>query len=419
MAAAMNFHKLKAEVATWVDEKIISTSQAEQILARYSATVPAYKRMSFWLQCLAATLAGLALLLVISKNWQHLNWFAQSSITLVPLIAAQLWAVLQERKGNHLGAELGWFLASLALGANIMIQAQIFHISAYYPNGVLFWVMGILPILIFRGSHINYLLAALLFFVYLVMQLDHHQFSVLSFLPLGTLAWFAWSLQRVTTLVPLLVIIYMFLLTILAHWQMGSTGINWELAMILFSVALIQQFTRITGDWARRLLYLSFGFTAFINILLTFRFFAHEATKYSASVAAWVMAAVAIASIALYRRSLREPQLTWLTVANIAATVVTLLAQRALPVTEGHEGYYLVRIAANIVYLGSVAVLLFRAIAIREKPLFMAAVMAFLLWTLIRYIDLFSNYLITALIFALSAVALVLLNKLWEKKYEN
>jgi uncharacterized membrane protein len=126
MAVAMNFNKLKHEVAAWVDEKIISASQAEQILARYSATVPAYKRMSFWLQCLAATLAGFALLLVISKNWQHLSWFAQSSITIAPLIFAQLWAIWQERKDNHLGAELGWFLASLALGANIMIQAQIF-----------------------------------------------------------------------------------------------------------------------------------------------------------------------------------------------------------------------------------------------------------------------------------------------------
>ena len=130
--------------------------------------------MSFWLQCLAATLAGFALLLVISKNWQHLSWFAQSSITLAPLVLAQLWALWQERKENHLGAELGWFFASIALGANIMIQAQIFHISAYYPNGVLFWVIGILPVLIFRGSHINYLLAAVLFFMYLIMQLDHH-----------------------------------------------------------------------------------------------------------------------------------------------------------------------------------------------------------------------------------------------------
>jgi len=419
MALAMNFNKLKQEVAVWVGENIISAQQAERILARYSAEVPAYKRMSFWLQCLAATLAGFALLLVISKNWQHLSWFAQSSITLAPLVLAQLWAFWQERKGNHLGAELGWFFASIALGANIMIQAQIFHISAYYPNGVLFWVIGILPVLIFRGSHINYLLAAVLFFMYLIMQLDHHQFSALSLLPLATLSWFAWSLQRVTTLLPLLVIIYVFLLTILAKWQMGFTGINWELAMVLFSVALTQQFTRLTADWVRRLLYLILAFTAFINMLLTFRLLAHDAVKYSASVAALLMAAAAIASIALYRKSLREPHLTWLIVLNIVATLASLLLQRALPAEPGIEGYYVVRISANLIYLGSVAALLFRAIAIREKPLFMSAVMAFLLWTLIRYFDLFSNYLITALIFALSAVALVMLNKLWEKKYEN
>lgn len=419
MAATMNFNKLKQEVMAWVDDQIISPTQADKILARYSASVPAYRRMSFWLQCLAATLAGFALLLVISKNWQHLSWFAQSAITLTPLILAQLWAVWQERNGNDLGAELGWFFASIALGTNIMIQAQIFHISAYYPNGVLFWVIGILPVLIFRGSHINYLLASVLFFVYLIMQLDHHQFSALSFLPLATLCWFAWSMQRVSTLVPLLVVLYMYLLTILAHWHMGFTGINWEIAMILFSVAIIQQFIRLTQDWTRRLLYLALIFTALINILLTFRFFAHDATRHLASVAALIMSAAAIGSVAIYRRSIREPHLTWLVVANLVATIASLLLQRALLSEPEYENYYLARTAANVIYLGSVAVLLFRAIAIREKPLFMAAVMAFLLWTLIRYIDLFSNYLITALIFALSAVALVLLNKLWERKYEN
>jgi uncharacterized membrane protein len=37
MALAMNFNKLKQEVAAWVDENIISAQQAERILARYSA----------------------------------------------------------------------------------------------------------------------------------------------------------------------------------------------------------------------------------------------------------------------------------------------------------------------------------------------------------------------------------------------
>ncbi len=415
----MNFNKLKREVASWVEAQIISPAQGDRILARYNDHVPAYKRMSFWLQCLAATLAGFALLLVISKNWQHLHWFAQSSITLLPLIVAQVWAVWQERKDNHLSAEIGWFFASIALGANIMIQAQIFHISAYYPNGVLFWVIGMLPVLLFRASMVNYLLAAALFMMYLAMQMSHHQFSPVSILPLAVLAWFAWSSQRLMTIVPLLVTVYMFLLTILAHWDSLRNGVMWELSMLLFALALVQQFSKLAEDWAGRLVYLLFSITAFLNILFTFKFFARSATNSADSLASIFLAAVALASLALARNAIRMPQVSWLVVGNIVLTIASLWLQRLVVTETDQNSYQVVRIAANIIYLGSIAALLFRAIALREKPLFMGAVMAFLLWTLIRYFDLFANYLITALIFALSAAALVLLNRLWEKKYEN
>ena len=415
----MNYNKLQREVATWVEAQIISLAQGNKILARYDDHVPAYKKMSFWLQCLAATLAGFALLLVISKNWQHLHWFAQSAITFVPLLLAQFWAVWQERRDNHLGAEIGWFLASIALGANIMIQAQIFHISAYYPNGVLFWVIGILPVLIFRGSMVNFLLASILFVMYLGMQISHHQFSPLSILPLAVFAWFAWSSQRVLTLVPLLLTVYLFLQTILLHWQTLHSGVTWELAMLIFAVALVQQFTKIAEDWSGRLIYLIFAFTAFLNILFTFTFFARSATNSADSVASILLGVLALGSIVLGRASLRERQVTWLILTNIVLTVASLWINRLVLPDADQGSYNVVRIAANVIYLGSIAALLFRAIAIREKSLFMGAVMAFLLWTLIRYFDLFANYLITALIFGVSAVVLVLLNRLWEKKYEN
>ena len=192
----MNYRKLKAEISGWISDGIISPSQGEAILARYDGEVPLYKKMSFWLQCLAATLAGLALFLVISENWQRLGWAMQSIITALPLIGAQLFALWQERRQRPMAAEVGWFFALLALGANIMLQAQIFHISAYYPNGVLFWVIGILPVIWLRASTVTYLLAAVLFVVYLMIQLQHNQFATISLLPLALLSIFAWSKQK-------------------------------------------------------------------------------------------------------------------------------------------------------------------------------------------------------------------------------
>ena len=415
----MNYNKLKAETQRWMDSGIISAPQAQKILALYDGDVPVYKKMSFWLQCLAATFVGLALFLVISENWQRFHWGIQSLISALPLIAAHIWALWQEKREKPLAAEVAWFFASIALGANIMLQAQIFHISAYYPNGVLFWVIGILPVIWLRASTVNFLLASVLFSIYLIMQLSHHQFSAISVLPLAVLAVFAWSKQKVYTILPLLWVIYFFLLTVLAKWNIEVRGLAWELSVILFSLALLQQFRDLSDAWLRRIVVLILGVTAFFNILLTFQFFAGHSRIQSTAIVTFSVAGIALVALFFERNKLRVRNLTYLIAGNITANILCLWLQRYFVGEEAKEDYLFMRICANVIYLSTVIVLLFQGIADRAKGLFLGSVMALLLWALVRYLDLFHNYLITALIFILSAVALVFMNKLWEKKYEN
>lgn len=414
----MNYRKLKAEISGWISDGIISPSQGETILARYDGEVPLYKKMSFWLQCLAATLAGLALFLVISENWQRLGWAMQSIITALPLIGAQLFALWQERRQRPMAAEVGWFFASLALGANIMLQAQIFHISAYYPNGVLFWVIGILPVIWLRASTVTYLLAAVLFVVYLMMQLQHNQFATISLLPLAVLSIFAWSKQKWYTFLPLLAVVYFFLLTLLEKWDIVPGGFIWNLSFTIFAVALLQQFSELAENWLRRILLLMMLFTGILNMLMTFKYIARYSVLSSVSVVALMLVGVSLLVFIFQRNKLREKHLTFILSGNILVTILCMWLQRYLNAGAEERSWYFIRIAENVVYLGAVTGVLFHAIAARAKALFLGAVMALLAWALIRYLDLFSNYLITALIFILSAVALVLMNKMWEKKYE-
>lgn len=415
----MNYNKLKAETQRWIENGIISGPQADKILSLYDGDVPVYKKMSFWLQCLAATFVGLALFLVISENWQRFHWGVQSLISALPLVVAHAWAFWQEKRDKPLAAEVGWFFASIALGANIMLQAQIFHISAYYPNGVLFWVIGILPVIWLRASTVNYLLASALFWVYLAMQLSHHQFAWLSVLPLAVFAMFAWSKQRVYTILPLLWVIYFFLQTVLAKWNIEVRGLAWELSVLLLSLALVQQFRDLSEAWLRRIVVLILATTAFFNILLTFRFFAGHSRIQTTAIVTFSVAGVALLALLLDRHKLRVRNLTYLIAGNVFANILCLWLQRYFVAEESKEEYLFMRICANTIYLATVIVLLFQGIAARAKGLFLGSVMALLLWALVRYLDLFHNYLITALIFILSAVALVFMNKLWEKKYEN
>lgn len=415
----MNYHKLKTEVKSWITEGIISDKQGSQILARYEHEVPVYKTMRFWLMSLAVVLLGFSLFLVISANWQHMAWPVQSLIALVPLFAAHAWAVRSELREQRLNADLGWFAASIALGANIMLQAQIFHISAYYPNGVLFWVIGILPVLWLRPTTITYLLAAALFILYLGMQASHDQFALLSFLPLVVLIRFAWLRQTAINLFALLAVLYTFSIMLLANRELAHPGFMWELGMLALALALIQQF-RALKEREVLLLTVVISLAAhLIALILTFKYTARALRTGPATWVALVIILLAVASLLRPRKDLREQKFTWVTLCNVAGLFALGLVGGFFETGEKENRTLTIRIGANLIYLGSLVALLFHAISMRTKRLFLAAACGLLLWTWLRYLDLFQNYLVTALIFALSAVALVGLNKLWERKYEQ
>jgi uncharacterized membrane protein len=412
----MDRDKLRKETADWVEAGIITDFQAQQIINRYPADEPLYRRMSFWLKAAAALLAGLALFLVLSENWQHLHWGLQSGITALPLVLAQLIALRAEIRGNATRAEVAWFFGSLALGANIMMQAQIFHISAYYPNGILFWVIGILPLVIFRFSLINFILSSVLFNVYLSMQLVHSQFSWMSLVPMLVVAFFTWNRQRGTTYMLFLSNLYFFCLTVLSHWNLPIRGFQWEIACLFLAVSLLQQFTALAAARVYQCMLALFGIGLFINLLLTFKIFAERASESSSSLGLYV-AGAALLALAINWRRTREKKLLGIVLVNLVVSMAAIFIQSSIQITTDPH-LYITRISTNVAYVISISLLLFEAIHSRRKFVFLTSIVALLVWAMVRYIDLFSNYLVTALIFVVSALALVLANRLWEKKYE-
>ncbi|HNJ66541.1 MAG TPA: DUF2157 domain-containing protein [Turneriella sp.] len=415
----MNYHKLKAAVESWAQSGIISSAQGEKILALYEHDVPVYKTMRFWLMSLAVILLGFALFLVISANWQHLHWAAQSLIALAPLVAAQFFAIRSEMRDERLNADLGWFAASIALGANIMLQAQIFHISAYYPNGVLFWGIGMAPVLWWRPTTITYLLASVLFVVYMVMQMEHRQFSLLSAIPLIALVRVAVIRQTAINTLALIVNFYVFAIMLMVYRDFRHPGMLWEISHLALALTIVHRLHQLKeSNFSLLLLLLSLGF----HLMALIATFKSGARWLAGRENAWLPVLVAgVSIVALYRMraTLREKRLTTILLGGITALFTVGLISGAVKSAQNGDSQLLARIGANVVYLGSLVALIFQAIAVRAKRLFLASAFGLLLWTWIRYLDLFQDYLVTALIFAVSAVALIGLNKMWESKYEK
>ncbi len=415
----MNYHKLKAAVESWAENGIISSAQGEKILALYEHDVPIYKTMRFWLMSLAVVLLGFALFLVISANWQQLHYAAQSLIALTPLIAAQFLAIRSEMRDERLNADLGWFASSIAFGANIMLQAQIFHISAYYPNGVLFWVIGMLPVLWWRPTTITYLLGSVLFAVYMVMQMEHRQFSLLAALPLIVLVRTAVMRQTAMNALALIVNLYLFVLMLIIFRDLKHPGMLLELSHLALALALGHRLQQLKESNFLLLLLLLFVGFHLMALIATFKPGARWLAGRENSWLPVLIAGISIAALYRMRGTLREKRLTTILLGGITALFTVGLIAGAVKTAQNGDSQLIARVGANVIYLASLVALIFQAIAVRAKRLFLASAFGLLLWTWIRYLDLFHDYLVTALIFAVSAFALLGLNKMWESKYEK
>ncbi|MCB1147003.1 MAG: DUF2157 domain-containing protein, partial [Leptospiraceae bacterium] len=187
--------KLHHESEEWVKGKLISVEQQKKILEGYPVETAWYKQSGFLLRALALSLFAAALILLISANWDQLPRFLRSGIALLPMLTATVFAWVfyhrsqETQAGQYL--ELSLFFVCLTLGANIFLQAQIYHISAFFPNGFLWWMIGILPVILFLESRLTAYLLLVILFLHTSMLNNFDQASLTTPAFLAISGWIA------------------------------------------------------------------------------------------------------------------------------------------------------------------------------------------------------------------------------------
>ena len=156
---------LIVEITGWVGDGIITPVQRELILERYGLDDEAMQsRKSHHgtiLLTLAALFTGVALLLIIGENWERMGRWVKFALVLAGVIAAHGGGLYFHLRGRGGYARALFFLGSMFYGGGIWLTAQIFHIDAHYPNGVLAWCLGVLPIGLTGGGAAVVLLSTL------------------------------------------------------------------------------------------------------------------------------------------------------------------------------------------------------------------------------------------------------------------
>ncbi len=108
---------------------------------------------------LAVLLVGLAVFLLISFNWKELHAAAKLSIVGGVLAAAHCGGIAIRKTGRKNLADALFFFAGIMFGVGIWQIGQIFHLPADYPTGFCLWGIGVFLMAVVLGSTVLHLLA--------------------------------------------------------------------------------------------------------------------------------------------------------------------------------------------------------------------------------------------------------------------
>lgn len=157
---------LRTELGAWRAAGAID--DPESVLALYETDADiaerAHSRGVFALTAVAGSLVALAVLLLVGYNWGEMPRALKVSAAILGTLAAHAAALsLRYRRDARTGAEVAFFVGCLLYGAAVWQIAQAFHVNAHYPDGLLWWAVGVLPFALLLDTVLcHVLLSALL-----------------------------------------------------------------------------------------------------------------------------------------------------------------------------------------------------------------------------------------------------------------
>lgn len=410
--------QLKREINGWVDDEIITRAQAEKLFQRYEleGEPPWYMQSGFILKALGLLLGGMGLLLIISENWHRFSIPVRMSIGLIPLFIAYFMGIRYWRGGKTDNAELAFFIAGIAFGANIALQAQIFHISAYFPNGILWWMIGLVPVALFFRSRLHAHLIQLLFAIWIVQQIEHSQFSLWGPLILASLLYLLYIKPGRLMLLATIYIGCAFLLNVsqMTDERYFFQSIFWvgSTYLLLNALKVIQhQYQESFITLLRRAGVIVIGLFFFLH---TFEDYIQNGILEDFPVMATI---VLIAGLALF---LRYPKTHTSYIATLLTLTMYLIQLSVIGFGTKNETFvFLLFILSNLVFVGSALAAMYFGLTREKKRYFMTGVFMIILMAIFRYLVLFDDYVTTAMLFMSSGLFLFAVNYFWNRRYEK
>lgn len=403
---------LRAEVGRWRADGLIAPDQEEQILARYPDPDEGGRtRTTAVFTILGALLLGIGAILFIAHNWWAIPRGVKLTLILAVILLAHgsgywLWHV----RGTYprLGHALV-LLGTLLYGAGIWLVAQMYHLRAHWPQGILYWALGSLPVAYSLNSRPVLALAALLLGLWTAFDQGARQAGTWLFPPLfaALVGPAAYRLRAPESL------------------ALGAAGLGiWTFMNAMFWSRGIEEFGAMVGFAALAALGAAlFGVSLWHDLQPRLRFMApaylyaglilgligvyalsfrwdpnrRELVRWDPAILISLLAAAAVVALAL---AVRRDRSLWPAAAGGAAVLAS-----GLVVLVQHPVAQVA--AANLVLLGVVAGLVAWGFREQRAGLVNVGLVAFVIQVVTRYFDLFWTLLDRSLFFMVGGVLLL------------
>lgn len=441
---------LDGELEFWRSAGLLQPTEVDRIRGCYETTAETGQRKHsvarFTLQALAALLFGLAVLLLVGYNWDELHWVAKLALIFSGITGLHaLGLFLRFSRGAPIASEIAFFLGCLLYGAGIWLVAQIFHLDAHYPDGVWWWAVGVLPFALCLDTLLMHALLAGLLALWAGMEvIGFGHLSPFWFwswwpngaysLPLLAAPGLFWSYRRGSASA---VALYVALITWWVVLQAIAFRLEWQ---TVYVVGMVGAILWILGENHRAHNPLARPYRVYGTLLIagaligpSYRSFSRAtsrsdfaAERYAELITVLViLAALAAASFLLrplgsdrlaspFARLFEVSRRQWMPLG-----IALAMALMALVNLSSHT--YVITILANVLMIAFAVWLMHVGLREEDGGLFSAGVAYFLLWSILRYFDLFGaagGMLGAAVMFFLCGAALFGLAHFWGRRKE-
>ncbi len=423
-------HDLAHEVSIWQQKNIIDEQQAEQICAQYGVDYHGRSQHTYGhyvLFGLGYLFLGLSILVVIGENWQDIPRATRMIGLIILTLLTNLAGVYRYAQGRHGEAVALLLTGSILYGASIMLIAQLYHLGEHYPDGILWWATGVLPVALISRSIVLMILAMMLAMIWFLVEASLHYYPLLYPLFLLANIWFLIKNRHSLLLFALLIIGTGLTGIYTASWLSSLADGLYRLDLTAEGVVFIGGYVIVLHGLTKWLAahadHADYGdllslwvMRSFILLLFIMSFAGPWRELLGADWRSPMATMLMLISLCAVGIILARSDKTVFNITGVSAVVLILIAGLIIMLGEdSHARLY--QVMDNLLLLMTGIWLIVRGLRLGISRYFYTGILTIMLTGLLRYIDLIGDYIGTAVLFTVFALILLTVAGYWKSRY--